>query len=904
MNLPTLKAVRLTRTFGKIILVTGNIIKYIISIFTGKVLLNLRIESSLKRKYMKESKSFSLRRLTRRNFLKTTSAAIFGGAALGSTPIEYLSASANLKETSAENSLPMAGDPNLSKQRLTTGWEYRKGNLGGAWEIWRKASDDTVTWQAAELPHCFNAFDAVDPDTPYYQGQGWYRTKLKIENPYKQGRTLLHFEGAGQKSEVYVFTKKVGAHVGGYDEFIVDITDESQEALKNPGNKGLIPVAVMCDNSRDLEMIPSNLSDFTLYGGLYRYVNLAYVPAISLERVHIESAISPEGNATVTIRGRLYNPLQIKDEIEIGVRISDPQGKEIYKTTKNLNPWNDARELSALTINAPALWSPSAPALYQCAVTLKSSYGESRAVERFGLRSFEFVAHGPFKLNGERLLLRGTHRHEDFAGRGAALTEELIRKEISLIKEMGANFMRLGHYQQSRIVLDLCDELGILVWEEIPWCRGGLGGERYKEQARRMLSNMIDQHRNHPAVIIWGLGNENDWAGDFEEFDKEKIRAFMSELNDLAHSLDPARKTAIRRCDFCKDIVDVYSPSIWAGWYRGRYTEYKISSEEEMKKVNHFLHVEYGGDSHARRHSENPDQILSKIAAGQGTDERGLDYLLTGGIARASSDGDWSESYICNLFDWHLKEQETMDWLTGAAQWIFKDFATPLRPDNPVPRVNQKGVVERDLTIKEGYYVFQSYWAEKPMIHIYGHSWQTRWGDRNESKMIKVYSNCSNVELFLNGVSLGTKKRSSQDFPAAGLRWLAPFKEGENHLKAVGRKNGAEAIDEIKFDYQTQKWDEPAKFVLEETKRNGDILTVQARLLDKNGVLCLDARNSVRFGLTGDGKLLDNLGTSTGSRKVELYNGRAVISILGNGGASVVSVRAKGVPTAFLSVKI
>ena len=277
------------------------------------------------------------------------------------------------------------------------------------------------------------------------------------------------------------------------------------------------------------------------------------------------------------------------------------------------------------------------------------------------------------------------------------MTEDQMREEMRLIKAVGANFIRLGHHQQSRLILEMCDELGLLVWEEIPWCRGGLGGERYKEQARRMLRNMIDQHRNHPSVIIWGVGNENDWPGDFEEFDKEKIRAFMSELNTLSHTLDPSRKTAIRRCDFCKDIVDVYSPSIWAGWYHGRYTEYKSKSLAEIKKVDHFLHMEWGGDSHARRHSEAIEQILARYVAGQAPDERGLDFQLTGGvIARAPQDGDWSETYICNLFDWHLKEQETMPELTGAAQWIFKDFATTLRPGNPVPRVNQKGLVERD----------------------------------------------------------------------------------------------------------------------------------------------------------------------------------------------------------------
>ena len=176
---------------------------------------------------------------------------------------------------------------------------------------------------------------------------------------------------------------------------------------------------------------------------------------------------------------------------------------------------------------------------------------------------------------------------------------------MQMMKDMGVNFIRLGHYQQSDIILRLCDELGILVWEEEPWCRGGLGGETYKEQARRMLTNMIDQHHNHPSVIIWGLGNENDWPNDFSTFDKGAIRAFMKEQHDLAHRLDDTRMTAIRRCEFCSDIVDVYSPSIWAGWYRGVFTDYKSVSEEEMKKVKHFLHVEWGGDSHARRHSEN-----------------------------------------------------------------------------------------------------------------------------------------------------------------------------------------------------------------------------------------------------------------------------------------------------------
>jgi beta-galactosidase len=787
-----------------------------------------------------------MKRISRRAFLQTTSTAVVGATIL--------------------NRVTVGADNPVVSQVLSE-WEYRRGSLGGPWEAWRKANDDANVWSKVQVPHCFNAYDSVDPDAPYYQGPGWYRTKFTLANPYPNGRTLLHFEGAGQKTQVFVHTEKVGSHVGGYDEFVVDITDPAKKFPKSDS----VPIAVMCDNSRDLEMIPSNLSDFNLNGGLYRYVNLLYVPAISLERVHIEI-----DKARVTIKGRLYNPSQLKDELEIGISVTDPNQRVVHETSRKFSPWLDTQNLFTLTIEKPALWSPQKPSLYRCEVTLKSVHGPMMVRERFGLRTFEFVKGGPFKLNGERLLIRGTQRHEDHAGVASAMTREMMRKEMRLIKDLGANFIRLGHHQQSRIILDLCDELGLLVWEEIPWCRGGLGGEVYKEQARRMLRNMIDQHRNHPSIIIWGIGNENDWPGDFEEFDKDKIRAFMTELNTLSHTLDPSRKTAIRRCDFCKDIVDVYSPSIWAGWYQGRYTDYKTRTEAEIKKVDHFLHMEWGGDSHARRHSETAEQV----------------------ITRAPTEGDWSETYICNLFDWHLKEQETMPELTGSAQWIFKDFATTLRPGNPVPRVNQKGLVERDFTLKEGYFVFQSYWAEHLMVHIYGHSWPVRWGERDEAKLVKVYSNCPAVELFVNGVSAGVKKRNSQDFPAAGLRWLVKFKEGENVLRAVGSK-GIE--DEIRFVYQTERWEKPAKLILEELRAVDDVSTLEVRAVDARGVLCLDARNVMRFGLAGDGRLIDNLGTSITARKVELYNGRALISVQRKGKV-VVSVSSAGLPAAFVSI--
>jgi beta-galactosidase len=316
------------------------------------------------------------------------------------------------------------------------------------------------------------------------------------------------------------------------------------------------------------------------------------------------------------------------------------------------------------------------------------------------------------------------------------------------------------------------------------------------------------------------------------------------------------------------------------------------------------LHAEWGGDSHPGRHAEDPDKVLAQLATGQGTAERGLDYLLSGGQARASRDGDWSETYICNLFDWHLKEQDTMqDWFAGSAQWVFKDFSTPHRPENPVPLVNQKGLVERDLTRKEGYFVFQSYWTTKPMVRLYSHSWPVRWGAAGEEKMVKVYSNCPTVELFLNGVSCGTRTRNSQDFPAAGLRWMVKLKEGENELRAVGKKDRATVTDEIRLRYQTETWEAPARLLLSAAGREGDVVTVHGTLVDNAGRTCLDSRAVVRFDLAGDGELLANLGTASGSKKVQLANGRALIRARLGGGASVISLASAGLPTAFLEIR-
>ncbi len=790
----------------------------------------------------------------------------------------------------------MADGALTSAKRLDSGWEFRQGAVGGIGEVWHPV--EVGLWEGIELPHCFNAHDACDPDKPYFRGQGWYRTRLSVSNPFAAGRTLLHFQGAGQTTTLWVGSTLIGTHKGGYDEFLFDITDAVQK-LPPADRRDGVPIAVLCDNSPDHDRVPSDLSDFCLYGGLYRHINLVCLPAIALDAIHILPTLTAGGSAHVSVMARLYNPSLQSFPCEISSQVFDAHGTLVHQSAQTLSPWIGFAGLTEFRVSAPRLWSPETPHLYRCRVALSSPGGQTLINDRFGIREVEFVEHGPFKLNGERVLLCGTQRHADHAGMAAAMSDDLVRQEMQLIRDMGANFIRLAHYQQDRLVLDLCDELGLMVWEEVPWCRAGVGSEAFRQNAKDMLTHMIDQHYNHPSIILWGLGNEDDWPDEYPSVDQPAIRGLMTEMRDLAHRLDESRLTSFRRCDFARDIPDVYSPSIWAGWYRGNYREYEPSLVSERDRVKRFIHIEWGADSHAGRHSEDPETVLRLVATGNGTDERGLDYLKAGGDFRASRDGDWSETYACNLFDWHLKTQETLDWLTGSAQWVFKDFASPLRGDNGIPLINQKGVVERDLTRKESYFVFQSYWAERPMVHIYGHRWPVRWGRTGQRRTVKVYSNCDRAELFLNGISMGSMQRNSQNFPAAGLRWEVAFTSGPNHLRAVATKGASTVSDEIGMIYQTELWDKPAELKLLEKERKENIVTLEAKLFDAKNILCLDSSLSVRFALAGAGTLLDNLGTTRGSRELQLSNGRAEISIVHEGECRV-EATLEGLPAAYL----
>ena len=751
------------------------------------------------------------------------------------------------------------------KYLINDDWYYLEDNAKDPLETSKSVNE----WEKINLPHTWNNFDATDNVPGYRRDASWYQKFIYLPQLKNKLKFVLHFDGVNITSQVYVNSSLAGGHIGGYIGFDVDITPFIKQGEENE-------ILVRVDNSINRDIIPSQKSDFFIYGGINRDVWLNVLPLSHINTSKISSPLVDGKKAITDIKVNFF--AENKNEFEIKTFVKDSSGRIVshYSVNNIFNEGNNTEDLKLPEFSNPLLWSPESPNLYTILIELYSDGKKiDNITEKFGYRWFEFKPHGAFYLNGKRLLLRGTHWHEDYAGFGNAVPDSLKEKDFKMIKNMGANFIRLAHYPQDPLVYQLCDELGLLVWNELPWCRGGVGGSVWKQNTKRMLGEIIDQDFNHPSIIIWSLGNELYWLPDFPDGDNnDSLRSFLKELNELAHSKDPTRLTAIRKYYEGSDIVDVFSPSIWAGWYSGTYKSYQKAIEDAQRKYPKFLHIEYGGSSHFGRHSEKPingDGILNPDEW-----EEKVNQIKVSNIA---SIGDWSENYIVNLFDWYLRYSESTTTFTGNAQWAFKDFGTPLRPENPIPYINEKGLVDREGKPKDAFYVFKSYWNKNDKFcYIESHTWTERSGPKNVSREVEVFSNCSNVELFLNGKSLGIKKKNIKKFPASGLNWQIKFKDGVNNLKAIGYDNQIQtALDTLGVNYSYKKADTPEDIKLS-TKRlsNGDYM-VTAIVVDKEGQRCLDYNKRIYFSISGPGKLLEDYGTPTKSSIIETANGRAQI---------------------------
>lgn len=748
-----------------------------------------------------------------------------------------------------------------TKENLNTNWYYLEDNSSAIPVVRHKGN-----WIKINIPHSWNSLDATDLEPGYRRSASWYKKTINFAAISKNQSYLLYFEGANITTKVFVNGREAGSHIGGYLAFNIEISSY----IKTGDNEILVRV----DNSYNPEIIPSQQADFFIFGGITRDVWLLTIPKNHIEHLKINTPNVSVKQAALNVDVQI-NEFTKNNKISLKAVLIDPNGKTI--AVKNTSIKGKVTNIKFNDINNPELWDVDDPNLYTLRVTLlENNIEKDKIEEKTGFRWFEFKDYGPFYLNGRRLKLRGTHRHEEHAGVGAAMTNEQHRKDMESIKEMGANFVRLAHYPQDPEIYKACDELGLLVWDELPWCRGGVGDEEWQTNTKNMLREMINQNYNHPSIIIWSLGNEMNWLPDFVDGDNtEKMNTFLSELNDISHSMDPSRKTAVRKYYEGSDIVDVFSPSIWSGWYSGSYKSYQKAIDTYKKEYKHFIHAEYGGSSHVGRHSENP-VTGEGIIQSDGWEEE----IVQTKVANIAQIGDWSENYIVDLFDWHLRISETDTTFVGNVQWAYKDFGTPLRPENDIPYMNQKGLMDRSGKPKDAYYVFKSYWSKKPFTYIESKTWTERQGPENTPRTISVYSNCEKVAFYHDGNLLGEKIRNINKFPASGLTWDVNFKQGQNVLIAKGFYSTGEVVcDTLEINYRFEKNGAAKALKLSFKKLENDNYLITATAVDQNGLQCLDYEERVYFQCLEGGKMLENRGTPTGSAAIAMANGKASIEI-------------------------
>lgn len=760
-----------------------------------------------------------------------------------------------------------------TKANLNDHWAYSENVTSEIGEIQAE-----LNWSTVDLPHSWNAKDATDLNPGYRRNSSWYKKTIDFEVIAADKSYLLYFEGANISTHVYVNGQKVGTHIGGYLGFEVDITPY----IKQGPNELLIRV----DNSYNRDIIPSQKSDFVIYGGITRDLWLLTRPKTNIKKLLIQTPQVSKQKASLQVTTQL-NDMPVKG-MELEISLVDPNNRLVSEKTV---PMDSKRVNTPIkTVQHPMLWSPDTPRLYTIKTRLlQDSKVIDSTSDTFGFRWFEFKDYGAFYLNGERLKIRGTHRHEEHAGVGAAMSNAQHIKDIEMIKEMGANFIRLAHYPQDPEIYKACDRLGLLVWDELPWCRGGIGEEDWKANTKRMFSELIIQNYNHPSIILWSLGNEISWLPDFEGGgDVKKINPFLETLNQMAHDLDPQRKTAMRKYYEGAEIVDVFSPSIWAGWYSGNYKNYQKAVDTYKEKYKHFIHAEYGASGHLGRHSENPidgDGIV--------TSEGWEEVPVQNSVRNIAQFGDWSENYMVDLMDWYLRVSELDTNFVGNLQWAFKDFATPLRPENAIPYMNQKGIMDRAGNPKDAYYVFKSYWAETPFVYIESHSWTQRQGPEGKPRKLSVYSNCEEVTLYHNGKSLGRKKKNILSFPASGLEWELQFDRGENTLVAIGESDtGTVVRDTLAITYRYKENKSARALTLKHRLLDNGNYLVTAAAVDKDGLRCFDYEKRIYFQCLSGGKTKNSMGTPTGSEVIEMANGKASIEVVPdlNSDTTVISV--------------
>ncbi len=574
-------------------------------------------------------------------------------------------------------------------------------------------------WDFVTLPHSWNNIDGQDGDNDYYRGTCYYVKELDKMDLPEADRYYLEFKGANSSADVYVNGQKLASHDGGYSTWRVDMTNALQD-------KNLIVVAV--DNGENDRVYPQ-MADFTFYGGLYRDVNII---AVNNSHFDLDYYGAPGIKVTPSIKGA-------DADVEVEVYLTNAQaGQEVVYTIKDKVGDIVAQTKSddtkvVMNIQGVHLWNGKKdPYLYTAEAQLVE--GEQvldNVSTRFGCRTFIIDAEKGFILNGESYPLRGVSRHQDRWGLGNALHPEHHEEDIELICEMGATTIRLAHYQHDQYFYDLCDEKGLVIWAEIPYISKHMPTGR--ENTISQMKELIAQNYNHPCIVVWGLSNEITMSGsDADLLENHNI------LNDLAHEMDPTRLTTIACVSMCDindpyiQIPDVISYNHYYGWYGGDTSMNGPWLDDFHAKFPNIPigMSEYGCEA-LNWHTSNPQQ------------------------------GDYTEEYQAYYHEELIKQLFTRDYLWATHVWNMFDFGADARNEGGENGQNHKGLVTFDRKYKkDSFYAYKAWLSDDPFVHICG----KRYVDRvEEVTKVTVYSNLPEVELFVNGKSLG-KQASAEHF--------------------------------------------------------------------------------------------------------------------------------------------
>ena len=649
---------------------------------------------------------------------------------------------------------------------LDQGWKFIREDAGLPAEF-------PEHWQDVDLPHTWNAVDGMDGGGNYYRGRCWYaRTFEMPRQPLPGGRVYVEILAAGQQAAVYVNGRQAVYHEGGYSAFRADVTELYREDGENL-------LAVACDNSNKDSVYPQS-ADFTFYGGLYRGVNLISVPHTHFDLDHfggpglkVTPRPCPCGGAKFELESWVTDP---DENFTVMYSIKNAEGHEVASAVR---PASDPN----VTVAVPSArrWSMDDPYLYTVTATLQrrnEAYDEVSA--RVGVREFSCDPQKGFILNGAATPLRGVSRHQDKLYQGNALTRADHFEDARIIKELGANTIRLAHYQHAQDFYDACDQLGFAVWAEIPFISVFNQDPAAHDNCVSQLKELIIQNYNHPSICFWGISNEILIGGI-----SDKLVENHHELNKLAKELDPTRLTTIAHVSMTPTsgpmhhITDVESYNHYFGWYGGK--------------------MEDNGPWLDKFHAEHPDICL-------GLSEYGCEGIVTyHGPSPACR--DYSEEYQALYHEHMAKVLDARPWIWSSHVWNMFDFGCAARNEGGVAGRNNKGLVTIDRrTRKDSYYIYQAYWTKTPMVHICGRRYAQRAGEAVE---IRVYSNQPEVELLIDGESVGKQAGDKVFVFAAAL---------EPGFHIVAAKAG-DAMDSITLEKVEQ---EPAVYVLPEVKERAE----------------------------------------------------------------------------------